>query len=213
MNFETRVQRIVKRMLQPFRQLRGMIRRATIGPAGTGPIPGITLGQTHQVLTTSGDVDDDVEIFEQYGFTSAPVANSECIVLRVGGERASSVAILVGNRIFRFQALETGEVAVYGGTNQSSIVLRNTGDIELIPNGAAKVRLGGDAATAILEVARRTDPVQIPSIQTLQSAINGWVPVAGDGGAALKTALAAWLALTPVDEGTIIAGGTGATAL
>lgn len=33
-------------------------------------------------------------------------------------------------------------------------------------------------------------------ISTLQTAINGWVPVPNDGGAALKTALAAWLGST-----------------
>lgn len=39
-------------------------------------------------------------------------------------------------------------------------------------------------------------------LTTLQSAIAGWVPVAMDGGAALKSALAAWLALTPPTGGS-----------
>lgn len=43
------------------------------------------------------------------------------------------------------------------------------------------------------------------NIDSLRSAINGWVPVAMDGGAALKTALAGWLAssISLSDVGTI----------
>jgi len=41
-------------------------------------------------------------------------------------------------------------------------------------------------------------------MQTLQTAINAWTPVAQDGGAALKAALVAWLALAQADYSQIL---------
>lgn len=64
------------------------------------------------------------------------------------------------------------------------------------------VRLGNGAA---LGVARLTDPVAVTSsaLLTLQDAFNAWVPVANDGGAALKTALATFLG---IDPGVVVSG-------
>lgn len=164
-------------------------------------------GQAIQANSTADDTDDDVELFESYGFTSVPPGGSEGLVLRVGGERANSIAICFGDRNSRFSDLAAGEVAVYNSAG-CSVVLRADGNIEVTPGDGGVVQLGGPTAT--LAVARETDPVVIPSLLVLQTAINSWVPVAGDGGAALKTALAAWL-VGEVNDGTIEAGGEGAT--
>lgn len=46
--------------------------------------------------------------------------------------------------------------------------------------------------------------VDMQAMQTLQAGINAWAPIVGDGGAALKAALAAFLALTMADYSNIL---------
>jgi hypothetical protein len=64
--------------------------------------------------------------------------------------------------------------------------------------GPGSIALGSDA---VLGVARVTDPVAVasPALQTLKDALDGWVPAANDGGAALKTALAGFIALSEAE--------------
>lgn len=169
--------RTVRRMTRGLSgKMRGMIRRSTLGALGEG-----TSGQTIQAKTTADDVDDEVELFEQYGLTSIPPSGSEGLVLRVGGERGSSVAILFGNKTSRFQDLAQGEVALYHNDGHA-IIMRTNGDIELIPGGASFVRIGapGDDA-AHQRVARMTDAVGPSEPMTawasvVESAINALAP-------------------------------------
>ena len=58
-------------------------------------------------------------------------------------------------------------------------------------------------AGATLGIARLTDPITLSSMATLHAAITAWVPAPGDGGTALKTALAAFLALPTPSVGSI----------
>ena len=204
------VVRIAKELLRPaVGRIKGMIRRGTLGTLKT-----TSLLQSAQLGTTKDDTDEDVEVFEQFGFTSAPPVGSEGIVLRVGGERAGSVALCIGNRLFRLAGVGPSEVAMYDDKG-ASIVIRATGNIEVTPGPGGVVQLGGPAA--ILAVARATDPVSVSSaaLLELKTAINGWAPVANDGGAALKAALATFLALSDTavaaGDGTITAGGVGST--
>lgn len=153
-----------------------MIRRSTLGALGEG-----TNGQTFQVKTTANDVDDEVEFFEQHGFTSIPPSGSEGLVLRVGGERGSSVAIIFGSKTHRFQDLEQGEVAMYHGDGHA-IIMRSNGDIEIIPGGASFVRIGGPGDDPNHQrVARMTDPIgpaeaMVTWATVVEDAINGLAP-------------------------------------
>ena len=54
-----------------------------------------------------------VEHAEPYGFTSNPHPGAEGVVLNVAGQRASCVALNLGNRRYRLRGLKTGEVALY----------------------------------------------------------------------------------------------------
>lgn len=145
------IERVASKIVRSVRgQMRGMIRRATLGSLSSGN------GQSIQANSTADDSDDDVELFEQYGFTSAPAQGAEGVILRVGGERTNSVAICFSSRDSRFSDLSTGEVAVYNSAG-SSIVLRANGNIEVTPSNNGVVQLGGPTAT--LAVARETDAV------------------------------------------------------
>lgn len=169
--------RTVRRMTRGLSgKMRGMIRRSTLGALGEG-----TNGQTIQAKTTADDVDDEVELFEQHGFTSIPPSGSEGVVLRVGGERGSSVAILFGSKTHRFQDLEQGEVAVYHGDGHV-IIMRTNGDIDIIPGGSSFVRLGDSGDNPNHQrVARMTDPVGPSEAMTawasvVEGAINTLAP-------------------------------------
>lgn len=165
--------RIAVKMLRSVRgQVRGLVRRATLGSIAGGS------GQTIQANSTADDQDDEIELFESYGFTSSPPQGSEGIVLRVGGERANSVALCFGSRGDRFSDLAAGEVAVYN-TSGCSIVLRANGNIEVTPGEGGVVQLGGPTAT--LAVARETDFVNAGSLMStwagvVETAINGLAP-------------------------------------
>lgn len=208
--------RIARALIAPLRGLvRGMISRAEIG---TLDVSG--KGQKLQAKGKQDDVDDDLELFEPYGFTSAPPAGSECLVLRPGGERAKSVALAAGDRSTRPQGdagLAQGEVAVYH-QNGILVALRNDQTVEIqTPQGASVVidPAGKVAVTPApgqvvelagpggLAVARETDPVAVAAgmatwMGQVATAINGLAP-----GSVSPPA--------PADFGTIAAGGIGAT--
>lgn len=193
--------RLIERSLRPITgRVQGIIRRATVGSMGSG-----VQGQTFQAHSLADDVDDEVELFEQYGFKSVPPPGSEGVLLRVGGERSSSIGICFGDRSTTAQGLAPGEVVMYHPSG-SSIIMRASGAIECTPAPGQTVQLGGP--TAALAVARATDPVDTPALTALASAMSAFVPPAPDGGAALSAAISVALGLNP-SSGSIVAGGVG----
>ena len=98
--------------------------------------------QELQVLLLDTELRDEIERFQNYGFTSAPSAGAEAVVIFPGGRRAHGLAICVDDRQYRVISLADGEVCVYDKTG-SMIVLKASGDIELIPH-SGKVKVTGD---------------------------------------------------------------------
>jgi phage baseplate assembly protein V len=199
-------------MLRPaIGRIKGMVRRATLGTVtqGTG-LPSM------QVNSMADDADDDVEMFEQYGFASVPPNGSEGLVLRVGGTRANSVGIAFGNRGGRIQGLAQGEVAIYN-ENGAQVIIRNDGNIEVTPGEGGVVQLGGPTAT--LEVARRTDPVhREPGMSTwmtqVDTAINAMATLFNAAPAPMASAPGSVVPVVPLAGepfARINAGGEGST--
>jgi phage gp45-like len=163
---------------------------------------------------------ESVELLEPYGFTSNPPAGSKVLLVCSGGDGGHPMALLAGDPGTRLSGLGSGDVAIHvgagaGGGTGARIVWRANGTIEINPGPAAVASVVPSGAVGPLPVARATDPVAVtsPALLTLQDAFNAWVPVANDGGAALKTALATFLGLDEAvvvqGTGTITAGGTG----
>ena len=75
-----------------------------------------------------------------------------------------------------------GETAIFASEGGAIIIRRVDGTIE-ITGGTVKI---GDSGAVVLAKAQ--------AISDLQTVFNAWVPVPNDGGAALKTALATWIA-------------------
>lgn len=69
--------------------------------------------QALQMRLTAGEVKDDLEHFEPYGFTSNPLAGAEGITGFIGGDRSHGVLLVVADRRYRIRAMEAGEVAIY----------------------------------------------------------------------------------------------------
>lgn len=69
--------------------------------------------QSLQMRLTAGEVSDDMEHFEPYGFTSNPLAGAEGIATFLGGDRSHAVVLVVADRRYRLKALAEGEVAIY----------------------------------------------------------------------------------------------------
>ena len=95
---------------------------------------------------------DELERFQQYGFTSVPHPGAEAITLSVGGHRSHTVVINVDDRRYRLKGLEGGEVALYTDEDKNPegcrIVLRRGNRIDIHGKvldfrGAERVHISG----------------------------------------------------------------------
>ncbi|BBV67854.1 Mu-like prophage FluMu protein gp45 [Klebsiella sp. STW0522-44] len=87
--------------------------------------------QNLQIQSLADATNDDVERFQQYGFTSVPPAGSEAIILAVGARRESLVAIAVEDKRCRPKGLASGDVCLYHQDGQSMIILKEGGMVEI----------------------------------------------------------------------------------
>jgi len=69
--------------------------------------------QRLQVKSLAGEVLDDVERVQNYGFTSHPHADAKAVMLSIGGRRSHAVVICVDDVRYRLKSLAQGEVAIY----------------------------------------------------------------------------------------------------
>jgi phage baseplate assembly protein V len=156
-------------------RLRGLVRRGVLGAVTPGQ------GAVAQVKSTFGDVDDDVEIFQQHGFYSVPVAGGEAVLLRAGGAREHTIAIAAGDRSLVPPGVLGGEVCVYHPSG-SMIVMRTDGSIEITPGGAGLVNIGAPEPTEFVALAS----LVLAELNAIRTAYDAHVhpdPVAGTTGA------------------------------
>lgn len=101
--------------------------------------------QELQVTGLYGEVIEGVERIQQYGFTSVPLAGSECVVLFVGGYRDHPIALSVEDRATRKKGLQSGDAAAYTHRGNYILLKAIDGTIELyVPPGGGKIRLEAD---------------------------------------------------------------------
>lgn len=108
------------------RRLRLIVDRAVVRLVSDG-----LARQNLQIQTLADATDDDVERFQNYGFTSVPPEGSEAIVMAVGGRRDGLVAIAVEDKRCRPKGLSPGDVRVYHRDGKSHITLKENGVIEI----------------------------------------------------------------------------------
>jgi phage baseplate assembly protein V len=69
--------------------------------------------QTLQLQLLKREIREEVERFQNYGFTAKPFPGAEGVVVFVGGNRDHGLCIAVDDRRYRLKGLQDGEVAVY----------------------------------------------------------------------------------------------------
>lgn len=129
-----------------------------------------------QKVQASGLADEtlqDVELMQQFGFTSVPPANTQAVILPIGGQTTHGIVIATENGSFRVKNLQGGEVAVYDESG-SSIVLKKGRLIE-IDCDVLKIN-----ATKKVDIS--SPLVETDQVFTAQGQINGNGGMAVQGG-------------------------------
>jgi phage gp45-like len=130
---------LVLRALRPIaRRVDNMIARATVKKSDDAKKI-----QELQIGLLAGEVRDEVERFQNYGFTAVPLEGAEAAVIFVGGRRDHGLAIAVDDRRYRIKSLESGEVCVYNHTG-AKIVFKANGDVEVTPKSGQKLKIASD---------------------------------------------------------------------
>lgn len=86
--------------------------------------------QTVQGKFGADDVLDDMERFQDYGFTSKPKPGAEALAAFFGGRRSNGIIFKVDDRRYRLKGLADGEVAIYTDEGDK-IVLKRGNKIEV----------------------------------------------------------------------------------
>ncbi|HHF4958432.1 phage baseplate assembly protein V [Haemophilus influenzae] len=129
-----------------------------------------------QKVQASGLADEtlqDVELMQQFGFTSVPPANTQAVILLIGGQTTHGIVIATENGSFRLKNLQGGEVAIYDESG-SSIVLKKGRLIE-IDCDVLKIN-----ATTKVDIS--SPLVETDQVFTAQGQINGNGGMAVQGG-------------------------------
>lgn len=86
--------------------------------------------QLVQIEMLGGELKDDVEHLEPYGYTSCPHAGAEHVAVFPDGDKSHGVVLVVADRRYRLKGLAAGEVALYTDEGDR-IVLRRGRRIEV----------------------------------------------------------------------------------
>jgi phage baseplate assembly protein V len=101
--------------------------------------------QASQLGVLDEETRDDVERFQNYGFTCHPHPGAEAAVVFAGGNRDHGMILAVDDRRYRLKSLEPGEVAIYTDEGDK-IVLKRGRVVEITTetlrvNAATKVEI------------------------------------------------------------------------
>lgn len=171
----------VRRLLAPVaRRLRLLVSRGVVRAVADTPRL-----QTVQLDLLADESRDNVERFQNYGFTAHPHPGAEAIVVAVGGSRDHLVAIAVDDRRYRLSLAE-GEVALYDDLGhvvhltRAGIVIDGGGHLVTLVN-TPKLRVeGGIEATGDIE--DRCDAPDGRTMNSMRTAYNGHTHPGDSGG-------------------------------
>ena len=93
--------------------------------------------QSLQLRITAGEVKDDMEHLEPYGFTSCPLEGAEAVAGFIG-DRSHGVVIMVSDRRFRLKGLKPGEVGLY--TDEGDYLVFKRGRVLEVDTVTLKVK-------------------------------------------------------------------------
>ncbi|MBR6450540.1 MAG: phage baseplate assembly protein [Fibrobacter sp.] len=124
------------RLLSPIKsRLRLMIARAVV----------VACKDKHvKIDLLAGESREDVDFFQQYGFSSRPKGSVDAVAVFVGGSRDNGVVVASrGEDDNMGISLEPGEVAMHSSFG-SSIILKKDGSVMIKTNTGKPLRVEGD---------------------------------------------------------------------
>src|SRR4029450_4777617 len=80
--------------------------------------------QQVQVELMADETKDDVERFQQYGFTSVPLVGAEALCVFLGGGRDHAIVLSIDDRRHRLTEMQGGDVAIYNDTGAKIVLTR-----------------------------------------------------------------------------------------
>ncbi|MFN7308851.1 MAG: phage baseplate assembly protein V [Acetobacteraceae bacterium] len=117
----------MKRFIAPLqRRVMLAIGRGTLGPVNDGD--GL---QRSQVKLLAGEVRDNVERIQPYGFSAVPLPGADVLVVCVGGNRDHPVIIGADDRRHRPTGMQPGDVCIYSNQTGHKITLKADRTIEI----------------------------------------------------------------------------------
>lgn len=136
--------------------------RLMIGRAIVRLVDDASGAQAMQLELLAGEMQDEVERLQDYGFTSVPHPGAEALVACTGGLRSHAVAIRVEDRRYRLKGLQAGEVAIYDDLGnviklgRARVEVYAVDEVQvdapLVKVLSDDVRLGGDGGAKVARV-------------------------------------------------------------
>ncbi|PJG86221.1 phage baseplate assembly protein V [Conservatibacter flavescens] len=136
--------------------------------------------QKAQVSGLADEVISDTELMQHFGFTSVPPADTQVLVIPVGGKTTHSVIVATENGAYRIKNLQSGEVAIYDQSG-SSIILKQGKLIEVSCDNFV-VNCQQYSVTATTGASFDTPNLETSKLLTAQGQINGNGGMAVQGG-------------------------------
>lgn len=144
--------------------------------------------QLLQLGVLDGEVVEEAERFQEYGFTSVPLEGAEAVVLFPNGDRGHPLVVAVDDRRHRLTGLQPGEVAVYNNTG-ARIRIKADGTVEV------------DDGSGAVALALKSD---VDALRTHANSHTHAVPITGPAG---STVSAVAVPVAPPNVGTTVLKG------
>jgi len=107
---------MTEKIVRIFNQLIGPLKRSVLLMIGRGVLTALDSSkdiQLAQLTLLADETKDKTEFFQHFGFTSRPPAETDIVMLSVGGNRDHGVIIASENRSLRLKGLDDGDSAMY----------------------------------------------------------------------------------------------------
>jgi phage baseplate assembly protein V len=166
------------------------VQRAMSGVRGAfrGLLSSMQLDKRVQLVTLdglAGEKQPDVELMQQFGFTSAPPVGSQVIVLPLGGRSSASVIVATENGNYRFKVTTQGEVALYNQWGDR-VYLNAARQIEITSQSKVTVNTQTCEVNASAAMTITTPQLNVSNNVSVGGTLTAAVDVVG-GGKSLKT--------------------------
>lgn len=165
------IKTVDKRIKQAFGAVRQAFRGKIARVQSAGGV------QRIQVEGLDGEVAQDLEHAENFGFTSHPPEGSDCVIVPLGGKTSHGIIVTTTNGTYRVTGLADGETAVYNAAG-AKIILKKGRIIEI---DCDSLNINAPSGVNI-----NSAKVECSAVLTAQGQINGNGGMAIQGGSGAK---------------------------